>query len=143
MSFQSPDASWCASFRAGAPLKTGTAVVVDDYAVILAGGVCYCVDLERQTVRLTLPSWYTDAIAIPDTGMAAVADFNGVTVIDGDGVKWTSPRLAWDGVRFTGATRSAIFGIAETGHGPPDDRPFEIDLLRRHVTGGYVHAFRS
>jgi hypothetical protein len=143
-SFESGPTKWCGAFRAGSHVETDKAVVVDDHAIILAGGVCYCVDLERHQIRFTLrSSSYSDLIAIPDTSNAALADFDAVTVIDFDGVKWTSPRIAWDGVRFTSATRSAIFGVAETGHGAFDERVFQIDLLRQNVTGGHVEDFRS
>lgn len=115
---------------------------MSDHAVVVAGG-CYCVDLESQEISFTLASpSYTDVIAIPNTSRAALADFDAVTIIDTVGVEWTTPRIAWDGVRFTAATERNVIGVAETGHGAFDERSFQIDLAKREVTGGYVHIFR-
>ena len=135
--------SWVGSFRAGR-LPTFNSLACPDgrYVFVLAGGVWYCVD--AQTRELLGCSSTCDSVAllpIPGGSHVAVADMTSVAILEFGRVLWSTPRLAWDGVRLVSASPTEIVGVAETGHGPHDDREFRIDLRARTVAGGHSEAF--
>lgn len=57
-----------------------------------------------------------------------------VTVVDARGVRWTTPRIAVDGLRIDEAKGGWIRGVAD----PDDDEPrdFAVDLATGEVVGG-------
>ncbi len=141
--FMSDDGDeWAGAFRQGFNSLWSAIVSGDDHHFyVLSGGVAYCLDADVRDVTAILRGLYTSVIAIPGTSDAAFADSNDVTIAGPSGLIWRTGRLAWDGVRFVSATPSRVTGVAETGHGPADDRTFQIDLVTRSFTGGYTKDF--
>lgn len=135
---------WCGSFRE-ARTRDARAVLSpdDEHFFVIAGGVCYCVRASTMEEAATIDgsAWHA-GIALPDRRSVALADYTNVAVVDIDGSSWRTPRVAWDGIQLVHATGTTLFGIAETGHGPAEDRSFTVDLTTREVTGGHAGAFR-
>jgi len=144
--FDSPDGdSWAGSFRAGRVAEWTKVVFADDWhAFVLAAGVCYSVDAEqRQLVGTLSGETFVDVLSIPDGDLVAVADEIRVVICNPSGVLWTTDRIAWDGIRLLVASKDMITGVAETAHGPMEERPFTIDLSTGTVTGGYTEYFSN
>lgn len=136
--------SWAGSFRAssvGAWQKIATPD--GEHFFVIAGGACYVVDARTQHMLRSLEEPdLVDVIAIPETHMVAVADFTSVSIVNSDGIVWSTPRIAWDDIRFVEATDTHVIGIAG-GYDAGLDRQFEIDLLTRTVRGGFLHEFQG
>jgi hypothetical protein len=61
-----------------------------------------------------------------------------ITAVGRNGVQWTTPRIAVDGLRFDEASDGWLRGVAD----PDDDEPrdFAVDLSTGQVTGGAAFA---
>lgn len=136
-------AEWFGCFREGCAhqrIKTASGDGLHFY--ILAGGCGYCIDAETSRLLGVLDtSLLTDVLAIPGTRDAAFADFSSVEIVSPEGIKWETPRIAWDGIRLLSASPTEVSGFAETSHGPGGDRLFRLDLVNKTVEGGYANDF--
>ena len=147
MTFTSDEGEvWVASFRAGG-IVPGRKLATPDgcHFFVLAGGICCCVDAAAKALTGVLPGpQYQDLVPIPGTDLIAIANWTEVDIAsEGGRIVWSTPRLAWDGIRLTHATETHVMGVADNGYGPSGERDFTIDLVSRTVTGGYVADFRQ
>lgn len=136
--------SWSGCFRAGRSSPSSRAIASADarHVFVVVGGLAYCVDAKtRSLTSVSADSGYSDAISVPESECVALADLTRITISSPQAVLWVTPRVAHDGIRLIAASATELMGAAETGHGPAQDRPFRVDLVRRVVTGGFVDEF--
>jgi hypothetical protein len=78
----------------------------------------------RTIVHKTVNDYVQSAVPV-GTDLIATCDFSSVSLFDQSGEKWTTPRIARDGIEFLHTTLEFIEGKAEQSDGWHD---FKIDI---------------
>ena len=109
-----------------------------DDLLALAGGYAYLIDTLAPERCLHLPLRpVTQLLSAPADALLLFAGFHHVLAVDGDGIRWQSARLSWEGVTLNEVRDGRLHGL---GWNLQTDRelPFSIDLKTgAHEGGGY------
>jgi hypothetical protein len=105
--------------------------------------VCAVVGGYAYVVAVTDPArWFrieqrpvVDLRADPQSGLLLFAGFTTISALGGEGLRWTTGRLSWEGITLTGIGGGKIQG---RGWDAMSDKEvdFEVDLLTGKHTGG-------
>jgi len=109
--------------------------------LVIAGGQGYAIDCERRCSVRTFGGGIDATVRAPEVGAVIVSNGNELEAIGETGTIWTSPRVAWDGIRGLQKTESRIVGEA---YDPNRDvwRPFAVDVRTGKVVRDGSGFFR-
>lgn len=107
----------------------------------LAGGYAYVIDTTMPESCLHLPLRpVTAVLPAVGEGVLLLAGFHQVCAVDENGLRWTTPRLSWEGITLSEVRKGQLHGL---GWDLTTDRelPFSVDLRTgEHEGGGFLAA---
>ena len=107
-----------------------------DDLLALAGGYAYLIDTGAPENSLHVPLRpVTTVLPAVAEGVLLLAGFHAVCAIGAEGLRWTSARLSWEGLKLDAVNHGLLHG---TGWDMMSDRdlPFTVDLRTGEHTGG-------
>lgn len=107
--------------------------------VVIAGGLVYIMSPENIRPVETFSLTMREVIESEKYGLIG-SDDTDIYIFDGNGLKWRSPRISWDGIKNMKISGSTLSGLT---YNPMEDSSsydewidFSIDLETHEVSGG-------
>jgi hypothetical protein len=107
-----------------------------DSLCAVVGGYAYVVKATEPTQWFRIEQLpVMELRVLPEQRLLLFAGFTSISALGGEGLKWTTERLSWEGIVITEITGTKLQGL---GWDPFTDQevPFEVDLLTGKHTGG-------
>jgi len=109
--------------------------------IVIAGGTAYVIDPEERQLVGHFGGQIQDVF--PLSGQSILLLGNGLwfEALGGDGLRWRSRRISWDGIRHVVLDGNLLCGEAYAPEGPEGAwYPFQLDVLTGTVTGGSYYG---
>ncbi len=107
-----------------------------DFLCAVAGGYAYVVKATDPTQWLRIDQLpVMELRALPGPRLLLFAGFTSISALGGEGLKWTTERLSWEGVAITEIRGTKLQGLGWDAF-TDEEVAFEVDLLTGKHTGG-------
>ncbi len=106
---------WYGVFGDGDPRGAKTVTTnTNGQAFVIAGGQGYLIDIPTRKLlhKTAIDDYLESVIAVPGKDLFLAGDIK-LYAYSSTGLLWQSPRVAVDGITFTGATASQVKGLVE------------------------------
>lgn len=131
--------AWTGNFHSGGSGLDGVYRHPDGFhALVFSSGQGFVVDPFVGTVKDVLDGGTSAVLPVKELEAVALADDLALELLQADGRRWRTERIAWDEIRDLQLEGLVVSGEALSPH---ENRwyPFSVDLVTREITGGSFH----